>query len=146
MGTQRLLTGLIIVAILCNRAAPAIGHLAFGLMVILAGWMWWKERKQIKQGLTVSSPVSQLAKVYGGLFLLFLCTILPSIFVGDIYTGLRTVIYVLGYRFIIFLVIVKFIRKREYLYSLIATFLIVVAADSLLSYYQYYLSGYKRRG
>lgn len=146
MGTQRLLTGLIIVAILCNRAAPAIGHLAFGLMVILAGWMWWKERKQIKQGLTASSSVSRLAKMYGGLFLVFLCTTLPSVFVGDLYTGLRTVVYILSYRFIMFLVTVKFIRKREYLYSLIAAFFITVAADSLLSYYQYYLSGFKYRG
>ncbi len=146
MDTQRLLTFWIILVLVANRSAPAVGHIAYGLMLLTAGWMWWKEYNQLKMGFSVPTPIGKMGKIYGGLFLLYLCTILPSVLAGDIQIGLRTVIYVFGYRFLIFLIILKFVRRKELLYAILAVFFLVIAVDSIMAYYQYAMTRFKLRG
>ena len=146
MGAQGLLTFWIALILICSRPALAVMNVSFGCMLLTAGWMWWKERKSSSLPIVPTTSFSPTGKVFGGLFLVFLLFMIPSMLTHDIKVGIKAIIYTFFYRFLIFLVILRFIKERKYLYTILVVFFAMIAVESLVAFYQYYLSGYRLRG
>ena len=76
----------------------------------------------------------------------FLCTLPSALFAGHAEEGLGQFLDMWVWRYMIFLLIVLFVRKRTYLTNMLFAFLLFFGADSLLTFIQVYILHLTDRG
>ena len=112
-----------------TRLSMAAGQAANGIALLLAGYLWYKYKNTV----SLTDEVRGYIKAYG----VFVLLTIPSIlFSADPKTGIREFFNLWVWRYVVFIAIVFFIKRRDYLVNMLTAFLLVTGVDSLLTLVQ----------
>lgn len=112
-----------------TRISMALGEVLNGLVLLLGLILYYYNKKQIH----LSPEVKGYLKAY---FIFVLC-ILPSvIFGGNISKGVHEFMQMWVWRFVVFLPVVVFIKKRDYLINMLTAYMAVFGVDCFLTLIQ----------
>ena len=132
-----LMAVLIGIGICLTRLATAVSQIALAIATILAAYLWWKNGKR----LNLNDAARQYIKV--------VCMWLIASFVSIIDVDNKAVVfyYFLGdwiWRFMVFVLVVAFIHRREYLLKILAAFFCIFSIDCLIACYQFFILHWER--
>lgn len=111
-----------------HRLSTVVANIANGLALLLTLYLW----RQNKYSLNLSDE----AKGYMKAYLVFMLLILPSVFIPDRpLEGLKEYFNFVGWRNgnILFVAIMAFIKRRDYLVNMLTALLLTTTVDSLLA-------------
>ena len=132
-----LMAVLIGIGICLTRLATAVSQIALAIATILAAYLWWKNGKR----LNLNDTARQYIKV--------VCMWFIASFVSIIDVDNKAVVfyYFLGdwiWRFMVFVLVVAFINRREYLLKILAAFFCIFSIDCLIACYQFFILHWER--
>ena len=132
-----LMAVLIGIGICLTRLATAVSQIALAIATILAAYLWWKNGKR----LNLNDAARQYIKV--------VCMWLIASFVSIIDVDNKAVVfyYFLGdwiWRFMVFVLVVAFINRREYLLKILTVFFCIFSIDCLIACYQFFILHWER--
>lgn len=132
-----LMAVLIGIGICLTRLATAVSQIALAIATILAAYLWWKNGKR----LNLNDTARQYIKV--------ICIWFIASFVSIIDVDDKAVVfyYFLGdwiWRFMVFVLVVAFIHRREYLLKILAVFFCIFSIDCLIACYQFFILHWER--
>lgn len=132
-----LMAVLIGIGICLTRLATAVSQIALAIATILAAYLWWKNGKR----LNLNDTARQYIKV--------VCIWFIASFVSIIDVDNKAVVfyYFLGdwiWRFMVFVLVVAFIHRREYLLKILAVFFCIFSIDCLIACYQFFILHWER--
>lgn len=132
-----LMAVLIGIGICLTRLATAVSQIALAIATILAAYLWWKNGKR----LNLNDTARQYIKV--------VCIWFIASFVSIIDVDDKAVVfyYFLGdwiWRFMVFVLVVAFIHRREYLLKILAVFFCIFSIDCLIACYQFFILHWER--
>lgn len=132
-----LMAVLIGIGICLTRLATAVSQIALAIATILAAYLWWKNGKR----LNLNDTARQYIKV--------VCIWFIASFVSIIDVDNKAVVfyYFLGdwiWRFMVFVLVVAFIHRREYLLKILAAFFCIFSIDCLIACYQFFILHWER--
>lgn len=132
-----LMAVLIGLGICLTRLATAVSQIALAIAIMLAVYLWWKNGKK----LNLNESAKQYIKV--------VCIWFIASFVSIIDVDNKAVVfyYFLGdwiWRFMVFVLVVAFIHRREYLLKILAVFFCVFSIDCLTACYQFFILHWER--
>lgn len=132
-----LMAVLIGIGICLTRLATAVSQIALAIATILAAYLWWKNGKR----LNLNDAARQYIKV--------VCMWFIASFVSIIDVDNKAVVfyYFLGdwiWRFMVFVLVVAFINRREYLLKILTVFFCIFSIDCLIACYQFFLLHWER--
>lgn len=128
---------LIGIGICLTRLATAVSQIALAIATILAAYLWWKNGKR----LNLNDTARQYIKV--------VCIWFIASFVSIIDVDNKAVVfyYFLGdwiWRFMVFVLVVAFINRREYLLKILTVFFCIFSIDCLIACYQFFILHWER--
>lgn len=112
-----------------TRISMAVGEVLNGLVLLVGLILYYYNRKQIY----LSPEVKGYLKAY---LIFVLCTLPSVIFGGNISKGVHEFLQMWVWRFVVFLPIVLFIRRREYLINMLTAYTAVFGVDCFLTLIQ----------
>lgn len=112
-----------------TRISMALGEVLNGLVLLFGLILYYNNRKQIH----LSPEVKGYLKAY---FIFVLCTLPSVIFGGNLSKGVHEFLQMWVWRFVVFLPIVLFIRRREYLINMLTAYTAVFGVDCFLTLIQ----------
>lgn len=112
-----------------TRISMAVGEVLNGLVLLFGLILYYYNRKQIY----LSPEVKGYLKAY---LIFVLCTLPSVIFGGNISKGVHEFLQMWVWRFVVFLPIVLFIRRREYLINMLTAYTAVFGVDCFLTLIQ----------
>ena len=112
-----------------TRLSMAFGEVLNGIVLLLGLILCYKNRKTIQ----LSSEVKGYLKAY---FIFVLCIVPSVLFGGNIAKGIHEFLQMWVWRFVVFLPIVLFVRKREYLINMLTAYTAVFGVDCFLTLIQ----------
>ena len=117
-------------AMVCTtRLSMAVGEIFNGLVLLLGGILWYTQRKTVR--------IDSETKGYIRALLIFAITVLPSaIFGGNIRVGLREFLQMFVWRFVVFLPVLLFVKRRNYFINMLTAYMVVFGVDCLLTLVQ----------
>ena len=132
-----LMAVLIGIGICLTRLATAVSQIALAIATILAAYLWWKNGKR----LNLNDTARQYIKV--------VCIWFITSFVSIIDVDNKAVVfyYFLGdwiWRFMVFVLVVAFIHRREYLLKILTVFFCIFSIDCLIACYQFFILHWER--
>lgn len=132
-----LMAVLIGIGICLTRLATAVSQIALAIATILAAYLWWKNGKR----LNLNDTARQYIKV--------VCIWFIASFFSIIDVDNKAVVfyYFLGdwiLRFMVFVLVVAFIHRREYLLKILAAFFCIFSIDCLIACYQFFILHWER--
>lgn len=132
-----LMAVLIGIGICLTRLATAVSQIALAIATILAAYLWWKNGKR----LNLNDAARQYIKV--------VCMWFIASFVSIIDVDNKAVVfyYFLGdwiWRFMVFVLVVAFINRREYLLKILTVFFCIFSIDCLIACYQFFILHWER--
>lgn len=132
-----LMAVLIGIGICLTRLATAVSQIALAIATILAAYLWWKNGKR----LNLNDTARQYIKV--------VCIWFIASFVSIIDVDNKAVVfyYFLGdwiWRFMVFVLVVAFIHRREYLLKILAVFFCIFSIDCLIACYHFFILHWER--
>lgn len=132
-----LMAVLIGIGICLTRLATAVSQIALAIATILAAYLWWKNGKR----LNLNDTARQYIKI--------VCIWFIASFVSIIDVDDKAVVfyYFLGdwiWRFMVFVLVVAFIHRREYLLKILAVFFCIFSIDCLIACYQFFILHWER--
>lgn len=132
-----LMAVLIGIGICLTRLATAVSQIALAIATILAAYLWWKNGKR----LNLNDTARQYIKV--------VCIWFITSFVSIIDVDNKAVVfyYFLGdwiWRFMVFVLVVAFINRREYLLKILTVFFCIFSIDCLIACYQFFILHWER--
>lgn len=134
---EKYLAILLTLMVCITRLSMAAGHIFYALSIALGLYMWHKRRK-------LSFPHN--TKIYLKVYLVFFVSLLPSVICsGNILRSFGAFINIFGYRAMPFILILCFIKKKEYIINMLRAFMFVTCIDCLVVAYQlarHYGTGY----
>lgn len=114
-----------------TRLSIAVGQFFQALAVVLGLILFIRHRADIQY----SSEI----KKYMAVILIFFCSTLPAaLFTGNPIAGIGAFSEMWLWRFMVFVLIVTFIKKRSYLINMLTAFLVFFSGDCLVAVYQCY--------
>ena len=111
-----------------TRLSTAVGSIANGLALLLVLYLWRRNQ--------YSFNLSDEAKGYVKAYLVFILLLLPSVFVSDQpLVSLKELLNFLVWRYgtVIFIAIMAFIKRRDYLVNMLTALLLTTTVDCLLT-------------
>lgn len=132
-----LMAVLIGIGICLTRLATAVSQIALAIATILAAYLWWKNGKR----LNLNDAARQYIKV--------VCMWFIASFISIIDVDNKAVVfyYFLGdwiWRFMVFVLVVAFIHRREYLLKILTVFFCIFSIDCLIACYQFFILHWER--
>lgn len=122
-----------------TRISMAVGEIFNGLVLLFGLILFY----YLKGSVNLPKEIKGYIKAY---FIFVLCT-LPSVFGGDIAKGLHEFLQMWIWRFVVFLPVVAFIRKRNYLINMLTAYTAVFGVDCFVTLIQVvYHLGNNNRG
>lgn len=125
-----------------TRLSVAVASIANGLALLLVLYLWHRNQH--------SFNLSDEAKGYVKAYLVFILLMFPSVFVSDKpLVSLKELLNFLVWRYgkVIFIAIMAFIKRRDYLVNMLTALLLTTTADCLLAVPQSLLNmGHGGRG
>lgn len=122
-----------------TRLSIAVGSILQGIAVLCGVILLWRQRNSVQLNKETKGYMAA-----AGIF--FLCTLPSALFAGHAEEGLGQFLDMWVWRYMIFLLIVLFVRKRTYLTNMLFAFLLFFGADSLLTFIQVYILHLTDRG
>lgn len=111
------------------RISTAAFQVACGIATLLGLILWYKN----KDGITLSEEVKAYMKAYG----VFLLSLIPSIFFSsNPVASAKDFANLWIWRYVIFVLIVVFIKKREYLINILIAFMTAVSLECMFTLVQ----------
>ena len=111
-----------------TRLSMALGQIFYAVSIALGLYMWHKQGKLY---------FSENAKKYLIIYLVFIVSLLPSVICsGDILRSFGEFFSMFCHRMFIFVLIVCFIRKKEYIINMLRAFMFTTCIDCLVAGYQ----------
>lgn len=112
-----------------TRISMALGEVLNGLVLLLGLILYYYNKKQIH----LSPEVKGYLKAY---FIFVLCTLPSVIFGGNISKGVHEFLQMWVWRFVVFLPVVAFVRRRDYLINMLMAYTAVFGVDCFLTLIQ----------
>lgn len=112
-----------------TRLSMAVGEILNGLVLLFGLILYYYNRKQVH----LSPEVKGYLKAY---LIFVLCTLPSVIFGGNISRGVHEFLQMWVWRFVVFLPVVVFIKKREYLINMLTVYMAVFGVDCFLTLIQ----------
>ncbi|WP_297862360.1 O-antigen ligase [uncultured Acidaminococcus sp.] len=112
-----------------TRISMALGEVLNGLVLLLGLILYYYNKKQIH----LSPEVKGYLKAY---LIFVLCTLPSVIFGGNISKGVHEFLQMWVWRFVVFLPVVVFIKKRDYLINMLTAYMAVFGVDCFLTLIQ----------
>lgn len=112
-----------------TRISMALGEVLNGLVLLFGLILYYYNRKQIH----LSPEVKGYLKAY---LIFVLCTLPSVIFGGNVSKGVHEFLQMWVWRFVVFLPVVVFIKKREYLINMLTAYMAVFGVDCFLTLIQ----------
>lgn len=116
------------VAVCVRRLATAVFSIANGLALLLVLYLWHQNKYRLN--------LSDEAKGYMKAYLIFVLLLLPSVFVSDKpLVSLKDYLNFIVWRYgnILFIAIMAFIKRRDYLVNMLTALLLTTTIDCLLA-------------
>ena len=114
-------------AICAMRPATAVGELAMGIALLLGIFLWYSNKKAFS---ILDEEIKGYMKAYG----VFVLVTIPSILVSDsLVTSIKDFFGLWIWRYVVFVIIAVFIKRREYLVNMLAAFLAVSSVECLFT-------------
>ena len=111
------------------RLATAVREFANGIIILLAILLWYQNRGKFS--------ISTEAKGYIKAYAVFGACVVPSVLFSDNqWFSLKEFLSMWVWRYFIFIAIVAFIKRRDYLVNMLSAFLLVCGVDCLVSLVQ----------
>lgn len=112
-----------------TRISMAVGEVLNGLVLLFGLILYYYNRKQIY----LSPEVKGYLKAY---LIFVLCTLPSVIFGGNISKGVHEFLQMWVWRFVVFLPVVVFIKKRDYLINMLTAYMAVFGVDCFFTLIQ----------
>lgn len=112
-----------------TRLSMAAGQIFMGLAVLVGLILAFKYKEQLV-------VPSELKGYFTAAGIFFLSTLPSALWAGDTLLGIKAFLDVWLYRFLVFVLIIMFIRQKKYLVKMLGIFLIVTNLDCLLALLQ----------
>ena len=113
-------------AVCTIRFASVVGQWAMGFSVLLGIILWHNN----KENFSLSKEVKGYIKAYG----IFVLLTVPSLFFSDNpFESIQSFLHVWIWRYVIFVIIAGFIKRRDYLVNMLAVFLAVSSVECLFT-------------
>ena len=114
-------------AICTVRPATAVGELAMGIALLLGIILRYNNKNDFS---ILNEEIKGYMKAYG----VFVLLTIPSILVSDsLVASIKAFFDLWIWRYVIFIIIAVFIKRREYLVNMLAAFLAVSSAECLFT-------------
>lgn len=114
------------------RLSMAVGQIANGVALLLGLYLWYKN----KNAVSISEEATGYIKAYG----VFVILTLPSVLFSEKpLAGLKDFFNLWFWHYIVFIVIIAFIKRRDYLVNMLTVFLLTTTIDCLLTVPQFLL-------
>ena len=118
-----------------SRLSMAVGQIANGVALLLGIYLWYKNKNKV----SISEEAKGYIKAYG----VFVILTLPSVLFSEKpLMGLKEFLNLWFWHYIIFIVIIAFIKRRDYLVNMLTVFLYTTTIDCLLTAPQSLLNMY----
>ncbi|MFR7418147.1 O-antigen ligase family protein [uncultured Megasphaera sp.] len=120
-----------------TRLSTAVSQISLVLATLTGFYLWWKNGKRLE--------LNPLAKKYMKVVGIFFAAALFSVI--DVDNKAATFRYFFGdwiWRFMVFILIVAFVRQKEYLLKILAGFLGVFSIDCFVACYQFFILHWER--
>lgn len=109
-----------------TRLSMAVGQIANGVALLLGLYLWYKNKNTV----SISEEAKDYIKAYG----VFVILTLPSVLFSEKpLVGLKNFINLWFWHYIVFIVIIAFIKRRDYLVNMLTVFLYTTTIDCLLT-------------
>ena len=114
-------------AICTMRPATAVGEIAMGIALLLGIILRYNNKNDFS---ILNEKIKGYMKAYG----VFVLLTIPSILVSDsLVTSIKDFFGLWIWRYVVFVIIAVFIKRREYLVNMLAAFLAVSSAECLFT-------------
>ena len=123
---------LIGIGVCLNRLATAASQVALAIATLLGIYLWWKNGKH----LILNDDARRYIKVS---YLFFFATLVSIVDVDNKLYVLQNFFGTWVWRFMVFILVVAFVKKKVYLLRILASFLIVYSLDCLTACYQFFV-------
>ena len=120
-----------------TRLATAASQILLALATVLALFLWWRNGRRLQ----LSNISLRYIKVS---YLFFFATLLSIIDVDNRLYVLQNFFGTWVWRFMVFIFIVAFVKKREYLLKILAAFFVVYCLDCFTACYQFLVMHWQR--
>lgn len=118
-----------------SRLSMAVGQIANGVALLLGIYLWYKNKNTV----SISEEAKGYIKAYG----VFVILTLPSVLFSERpMMGLKEFLNLWIWHYIVFIVIIAFIKRRDYLVNMLTVFLYTTTIDCLLTVPQCLLNMY----
>lgn len=134
---EPLMAFLIGMGVCLTRLATSVSQISLGLATALGLYLWWKNGKQ----LDLTDTARQYIKVA---YIFFFATLVSIIDVDNKLYVLQNFFGTWVWRFMVFILIVSFIKKRDYLLKILASFFVIFSIDCLTACYQFFILQWER--
>ncbi len=115
-----------------TRVSMAVGQIANGIVLLLGLYLWYKNKNTV----SISEEAKGYIKAYG----VFIILVIPSILFSEKpLIGLKELLNLRFWHYIVFIVIIAFIKRRDYLDNMLTAFLYTTTIDCLVTVPQYLL-------
>lgn len=117
-------------AMVCvTRLSMAAGEIFNGLVLLFGGILWYRHRGELQ--------LDDATKGYVRAVVIFALCVLPSaLFGGNLKVGVREFLQMFAWRFVVFLPVLIFIRRRDYLINMLTAYMAVFGVDCLITLVQ----------
>lgn len=134
---EKVMAVLVGIGVCLTRLATAVSQIALGLATLLGLYLWWKNNWNLQ--------ICDSAKRYiKAAYFFFFATLVSIIGVDNPIYVLQNFFDTWVWRFMVFILLVLFVQRREYLLRILAAFLLVFSADCFTACYQFFVMGFER--
>ena len=129
---ERIMAICIGLGVCLTRLATAISQIALTIATIIAIYLWWKNGKR----LIMSDVACKYIKVA---YLFFFATLLSIVDVDNKLYVFHDFLSTWVWRFMVFILIVAFVKKKDYLLRILTGFLLIFSLDCFIACYQFFI-------
>ena len=134
---ELLMAILIGIGVCLTRLATSVSQIALALATVIGLYLWWKNEKQ----LALTDTAQKYIKVS---YIFFFATLISIIDVDNKLYVLQNFFGTWVWRFMVFILIVAFVKKREYLLKILASFFVIFSIDCFTACYQFFILHWER--
>lgn len=134
---ELLMAILVGIGVCLTRLATSVSQISLGLATALGLYLWWKNGKQLN--------LTDIARKYIKVaYIFFFATLVSIIDVDNKLYVLQNFFSIWVWRFMVFVLIVAFVKKRDYLLKILASFFVIFSIDCLTACYQFFILHWER--
>ena len=120
-----------------TRLATAVSQISLVLATILGIYLWWKNGKKLE----LNTYAKQYIKIA---YIFFFATLISIVDVDNKLAVFHSFFDTWVWRFMVFILVTAFVKKREYLTNILIAFFCVFSIDCFIACYQFFILHWER--